>query len=220
MMINNLFLYRFPLLFISLLSILFAGMFVPAFIFDTYVAPILLILNILIGLILISYNKRLVGMVLIIFLLICLVYIIEFVSNKQELMTDLIKITCFFVFYGIISVDLVRQVLRANLVGINEILGLISGYVSIGLLGVFLCLMVEYIQPNSFSGLNPELSLTENLMYYSYITLMTIGYGDMTPLSELARKVSILIGLTGQIYLVVITAIIVGKYVSHHTKLQ
>ncbi len=61
-------------------------------------------------------------------------------------------------------------------------------------------------------------SLTEGLMYFSYVTLLTIGFGDITPVTALAQKAAILIGLMGQIYLVVITAIIVGKYVQYTSK--
>lgn len=215
-MLTFLFRYRFPILFSSLLSILFVGMFVPAIIFDTYVSPVLFVFNIITGLILISYNKQLVKIVIAILVLVCLIYLGEFIVNRKELIVDLVKITCFFIFYLIISVDLIKQVLKARVVGMNEIFGLVSGYISLGLLGVFLCLTVEYIHPNSFSGIDHDLSLSENLIYFSYITLMTIGYGDITPATELARKASILIGLTGQIYIVVITAIIVGKYISHN----
>ena len=56
--------------------------------------------------------------------------------------------------------------------------------------------------------------LIEPLMYFSYITLMTVGYGDMLPVSALAQKSVILVGLTGQFYLVIITAVVVGKYIS------
>lgn len=218
-MINSLFKHRFPILFISLLSILFVGMFVPKTMFDTYVSPTLFVLNILSGLLLISQYKKLVITVTVILIVVCLLYLGGFILNLEGLIFNLIKIASFFVFYTIISINLIYQVLKAEVVGVNEIFGLICGYISIGLLGVFLCLTVEFIQPNSFSGINPELSLNENLLYYSYITLMTVGLGDIIPVTELARKATILLGLAGQIYIVVITAIIVGKYVSHNTKI-
>jgi len=47
---------------------------------------------------------------------------------------------------------------------------------------------------------------------------LTIGNGDILPISTLAHKAAILIGLVGQIYLVVITAIVVGKYIHHANK--
>jgi len=57
-------------------------------------------------------------------------------------------------------------------------------------------------------------------MYFSYITLMTIGYGEITPLTPLAQKATILIGLAGQFYLVIITATIVGKYINQSNRLS
>ena len=49
---------------------------------------------------------------------------------------------------------------------------------------------------------------------------MTIGYGEIVPLTTMARKASIFIGLMGQIYSVILTAIIVGKYISQRTVLK
>lgn len=77
---------------------------------------------------------------------------------------------------------------------------------------------IELANPGSFEGLkivatNTD-ALTEQLMYFSYITLLTIGYGDILPVTVLAQKATILIGLIGQMYLVVITAIVVGKYIN------
>ena len=43
---------------------------------------------------------------------------------------------------------------------------------------------------------------------------MTIGYGDIIPDTSLAQKASILIGMVGQFYLMIITAIVVGKYIN------
>ena len=98
------------------------------------------------------------------------------------------------------------------------ILGLISGYISLGILGFFVCLSIEIGSPGSFDGLSVVTSaLTDEMIYYSFITLLTIGYGDIVPVSILAQKASILIGVLGQVYLVIITAIVVGKYLNQHT---
>ena len=55
----------------------------------------------------------------------------------------------------------------------------------------------------------------DSLLYYSYITLMTIGYGEIIPATAIAQKAAILIGLLGQFYIVIVTALVVGKYISH-----
>ncbi|MFA8343493.1 MAG: ion channel [Rhodothermaceae bacterium] len=97
-------------------------------------------------------------------------------------------------------------------------MGLVSGYISIGLIGFFTCLSVELGHQNSVSNLYIADTLvngvTDRLMYFSYITLMTIGYGDIYPLTAIAQKATMFISLAGQFYLVIITAIVVGKYVN------
>ena len=96
--------------------------------------------------------------------------------------------------------------------------GLVSGYISIGLLGFFLCLTIEMASPNSFLFTQLDVytvaSQKELLMYFSYITLLSIGYGEIVPITSLAQKATVLIGLIGQIYLVVITSIVIGKYLN------
>ena len=113
---------------------------------------------------------------------------------------------------------MIKQVWQAKIVNKNVIFGLISGYISLGLIGFFVCLAIELASPGSFEGLKTIATnadaLTEQLMYFSYITLLTIGYGDILPVTSLAQKAAILIGLMGQIYLVVLTAIVVGKYIN------
>jgi voltage-gated potassium channel Kch len=54
----------------------------------------------------------------------------------------------------------------------------------------------------------------DKLLYFSFITLLTIGYGDMVPLTPIAQKTTIFIGLSGQMYLTIITAIVVGKFLN------
>ena len=50
--------------------------------------------------------------------------------------------------------------------------------------------------------------------YYSFVTLTTLGYGDITPLTKVAKAFSVLEAVVGQLYLVVVVAWFVGMYVS------
>ena len=56
------------------------------------------------------------------------------------------------------------------------------------------------------------------LTYYSYITLTTVGYGDVTPASPGARTLSMLEGLVGQLYVAIIIARIVAQQITHSDK--
>jgi hypothetical protein len=135
-------------------------------------------------------------------------------GTREDISVSFIKMFSYLIFYCIVTFELVRQVWRSKIVNKNVIFGLISGFIGLGLIGFFVFLSIEIAQANSFEGFNPMISLSDNLMYYSYISLLTIGFGDIVPITVLAQKATILIGLMGQIYLVVITGIIVGKYIN------
>ena len=78
---------------------------------------------------------------------------------------------------------------------------------------------VEILDPGSFSGFAADQLNNEgngnDLMYFSFITLLTIGYGDILPVSQFARNAAIVIGLLGQFYLVIVTGVVVEKYIRH-----
>ncbi len=63
-----------------------------------------------------------------------------------------------------------------------------------------------------------DAAIVEQLMYFSYITLMKIGYGDILPVTPNAYKAPMFISLISQFYLVILTAIVVGKYLNQSLK--
>lgn len=132
------------------------------------------------------------------------------------------RMLIYFMFYAVIAVETIKQVWQAKKVSENMIFGVISGYISLGLIGFFICLSIELVHPGSFQGLytgeTTVESLTDRLIYFSFITLLTVGYGDILPITTVAQKAAILIGMMGQFYLVIITATIVGKYINQSTE--
>lgn len=92
------------------------------------------------------------------------------------------------------------------------------GYLCLGMLSFFIFLSIEIYSPGSFSGIDLNLHKTtsqvDSILYFSYITLLTIGYGEIIPISVIAQKATIVTGLAGQFYMVILTAIVVGKYIS------
>ena len=51
-------------------------------------------------------------------------------------------------------------------------------------------------------------------LYFSFVTLTTLGYGDVIPVSHLARSTTMLIAVTGQLYMTILIAMLVGKFLS------
>ena len=156
------------------------------------------------------------------FLFLLVVTAVLFGTNQVERIDHreirIIKMIIYFLFYVVVAIETIEQVWKAKKINVNVIFGVISGYISLGLIGFFICLSIELLHPDSFQGVyiderNAE-SLTDRLIYFSFVTLLTLGYGDILPVTLLAEKATILIGLLGQFYLVVITATIVGKYIN------
>ncbi|MBO6607943.1 ion channel [Psychroserpens sp.] len=219
-MIDRLYDYRFELFLSSQIFILFGTILVPIDWFEVWIMPILLLCNIASGILLIKKKKHLFRLFIAFFVIAFVINITGFLEQAVNSISNSIKLGSYFIFYGIVTIEIIHQVWKAKVVGKNVILGLISGFISLGLLSFFLCLTIEMFYPNSFSGLieSTGTDMTEQLMYYSYITLMTIGYGDILPITPIAQKAAVFIGLIGQFYLVILTAIVVGKYINQSSE--
>jgi len=96
----------------------------------------------------------------------------------------------------------------------DVIMGAICVYFLIGLIWAFVFSTLEMLQPGSFQmpqGTGTELS---NFSYYSYVTLTTLGYGDITPISAPARSLALLEAIMGQLYIAILIARLVGIHIS------
>ncbi|OUS02845.1 hypothetical protein A9Q86_01995 [Flavobacteriales bacterium 33_180_T64] len=221
-MLQKLYPYRFETFFFSQIAILFGALIFPSTLFENSISPILFLVNLLAGILLLSKKKKLSWFLIVLLIIVGIVFSTNLIEEKNATVFNFIRMAAYFLFYVVVTYEIIMQVWNAKFVNKNVIFGLISGYIALGLIGFFICLSIEMAHPNSFEGLLANAPLTDSLMYYSYITLLTIGYGDILPVTSLAQKATILIGLVGQIYLVVITAIVVGKYInqsSHKTTL-
>ncbi len=87
------------------------------------------------------------------------------------------------------------------------------------LLGLFLGLtnMLIYIyMPGSFNGIDASEAATAGftLIYYTFVTMTTLGYGDVTPTGPLARVVAYLAAIAGQFYIAILVAMLVSQYIN------
>ena len=115
-------------------------------------------------------------------------------------------------FFILVTFALVSHVARARKVYGSTLLCAINSYLLIGLTLSILALTLDLIDPGSFAQINPFEEGFSTFVYYGFVTLSTLGYGDITPNTEVARSLSIFTALFGQLYLVMIMALIIGKY--------
>ncbi|GAA4275763.1 two pore domain potassium channel family protein [Aquimarina mytili] len=217
-MLEKLYTYRFELFLFSQIAILFGSLVLPVDFFETFVSPVLFLINLMAGIILISEKKKLMWFLIALLIISGIIFGADLLERMRNKPLKLLNMATYFLFYSVVTFEIIRQVWITKIVNKTVIFGLISGYISLGLISFFICLSIELAHPGSFTGLlatvnQPEI-LTERLMYYSYITLLTIGYGEIVPITSLAQKAAILIGMMGQFYLVILTAVVVGKYIN------
>jgi voltage-gated potassium channel len=114
-------------------------------------------------------------------------------------------------FFLITFRKIVIEIFSLERVTFQVVLGAIGAYLLLGLTGAFLFEIVELLYPNSFtnaavfSGFYAEI-------YLSFITISTLGYGDITPISPQGQAASIFVSISGQLYLTILMAMLVGKF--------
>ncbi len=127
------------------------------------------------------------------------------------------------VFVGFVVFNLLRFILSASQVNTEVLCAGIATYLTLGLLWTFAYVLVSQVSPSAFtiSGAtdSPELGGFDAL-YFSYVTLTTVGFGDITPTSPAARMLAVLEALTGTIYLAVLVARLVSMYSNEKAALQ
>ena len=129
-------------------------------------------------------------------------------SRELSIITFLL-ITLFFV---VVTIALVAHVSTAREVDGATLLAAINSYLLIGITLSILFMILDLFVPASFRQLNPDNADFSVFVYYGLVTLSTLGYGDITPDTALARSLSTFTALFGQLYLVIIMAMIIGKY--------
>ncbi|MGI9414221.1 MAG: potassium channel family protein [Hyphomicrobiales bacterium] len=110
-----------------------------------------------------------------------------------------------------------RHVLSVGPVTINRVIGSICVYMMVAFIFALLNVLTNWLLPGSFSNLRAT-SLPEQLtefVYYSFVTLNTLGYGDISPVGSFARTLAILEATFGVFYLAILVASLVGMQVSY-----
>ena len=123
---------------------------------------------------------------------------------------------------------LIVRLSRERRVTGDVLMGALAGYVLLGLAASLVTALLESVQPGSFRGLLPsgsegalEPAAGSNMQevrfihvaYFAFVTISTLGFGDVVPLTPLARLSTILFSLLGPFYLAVNIGVLIGRYI-------
>jgi voltage-gated potassium channel len=126
---------------------------------------------------------------------------------------------CGLAFMALIIAAILRNIFLQQDVSADIIAGAIVAYLLMAVMWSLLYNVLEAVHPGSFKF--PEGTTQprgEMSVYFSLVTITTVGYGDITPVTRVARAFANLEAVVGQLYLVILVSWLVGMYVSARSK--
>ncbi|MCK5731211.1 MAG: two pore domain potassium channel family protein [Draconibacterium sp.] len=120
----------------------------------------------------------------------------------------------YIIYFAFISTEVFAQVVITKNVTGSMVSAVLCGFIIIGLIGGYVFSIIEVLHTGSFNNLSEGVNGVADLIYFSFITVLSVGYGDITPATLLAKKAAMFIGLIGYFYGVVAIGIIIGKFIA------
>jgi len=154
---------------------------------------------------------------IVLFALVAGAHVLEIVHPQREIQILGAAVRLVFLVYVFLAV--IRHVLRERNVTYDTLAGAACGYMLIGMIFGDLLQMTELLQPGSYSipasmALGPPRDSRAALLYFSFVTLTTVGYGDVLPTNPGAGGIAVSEGIVGQLYLAVTVARLVGLHLA------
>lgn len=135
-----------------------------------------------------------------------------FFESRVIFLTSLANILAFCVLS---AVDAMKQILFSGRITTNKLIGSVCIYLLLGLIWGLIYIFIAEVSPDAFKGLtlSSDLSSTWEYIYYSFVTLTTLGYGDISPVNAYARVLAYLEAIAGQLYIAILVASLVGAHI-------
>ena len=133
-----------------------------------------------------------------------------FFSLKYFLLISQLFSVLFFIIVVVLSVI---KLAKAKVISAIEFIEAVNIYFFLGITGSILLSIVYWLNPDAF-GAGNLLTAPADIIYFSFVTLTSLGYGDISPVDPMARSISIFLSFSGQIYIAMIISMLVGKYLN------
>lgn len=130
---------------------------------------------------------------------------------------DLIKLAFIAAFFIFVMSFLARFIARSSSVTVDVLITSINIYLLAGIVGASLSLALYSIYPEAYNfPAYIEHPVFVHFLYYSFITMSTVGYGDITPRIPETQTLAYTLSVVGQLYVAIIIAFLIGKFLMHN----
>ncbi len=148
----------------------------------------------------------------------------HFLTSSAQVLSVTIGHAIGALFFVAVAGRIIRSIFTSREVSLDSIFGVICGYLLLGVACALMYAMIYAANPEAFQfsdfarrQMEQQDQSRNVFIYYSFVTLTTVGYGDVTPLSISARTLSWVEAMTGQLYLAVLIAGLISALVARNT---
>ena len=212
---KNCYLFRFSYLLPVVITTIVLAPIIKDFPFLTIVFNLFLSLTLLTSCAAISTNKLFATISLALAIpLIVAIWSVDFGYHVMPII--IFGQICGILFFAIICISILKLIFAAHQVTWEIIAAALVVYLLLGVMWGLVYALISWFSPGSFStGQHLLEGANSRYIYYSFITLTTVGYGDILPLSGATRAFAMLEGIIGQGYMAVLVARLVGMQISN-----
>ncbi|KTC83430.1 ion channel [Legionella cincinnatiensis] len=166
------------------------------------------------SLLIIGQNKHVLLFITALVLLKIILLILQYYFNETAV--NAIRLFTVVIFLTLMTYFCLCFTLRDQTISVTTLFGSLSAYLFIGFIFAYIYLLIELVNPVSFAGLQTMDEI--QAIYFSFITLTTVGFGEIIPLKPIAQTFVWLESFTGQGYLAIIIGQLISRYVAGRLK--
>jgi len=134
-------------------------------------------------------------------------------AGYDSVYVDLVKLGFIVAFFVFVMSFLIRFISKSTSVDVNVLIVSINIYLLAGIVGASLSLVLYYLYPDAYNfPAYIDHPAFVHFLYYSFITMSTVGYGDITPRIAETQTLAYLLSIAGQLYVAIIIAFLIGKF--------
>jgi voltage-gated potassium channel Kch len=161
-------------------------------------------------------NKKTHRWVIAVFILLLFVTWFEVFFDSNQYV-NFFRFLLYVFFFALTIASLLRFISTARKINQDVIIVSVVIYLLLGIIGGAAAFFFYHMYPNAYHFSNPDVKVDfMKMTYFGFVTLTTLGYGDITPTRPETQTLSSLLAVTGQMYVAIIVAFIVGKFIAHN----
>jgi len=136
----------------------------------------------------------------------------------NSLLSDLISNLIIIIFFIWIMIRLIKYIYASAQVEADVIYVAISIYLIFGFMGALIASTIDLVFANAYSSVLAMSGGYGDFLYYSFVTMTTLGYGDIVPKCSEAEALAIVLTMIGQFYMAIVIATLISKFVTRSDK--